>query len=228
MIIPVVVAAVAGGAKDSSPYVRKTSAHAIPKIYSVDPSQKEVLVELIEKLLKDRSPMVLGSAVASFNEVCPDRFDLVHANFRKFCDLLADVDAWGQVPILNMLTRYGRSQFVDPDKPKEEQKDEDNKDDLPGFSFSGMDDLDPDHRILLDSAHHLLYSDNAAVVMAVATLYYYLAPGGEKAKVGKAVCRLVRNAREMQFCVLSSILHMANTNPDIFQPYLTDFFCARN
>jgi len=122
MILQVVIASIVGGSKDSSAYVRKTAAHAIGKVYSLDLSQKEVLVECIDKLLKDRSPLVLGSAVAAFDEVCPDRFDLIHPNFRKFCDILADVDEWGQTCILNMLTRYGRSQFPDPDKPKEEKK----------------------------------------------------------------------------------------------------------
>ena len=38
-----------------SPYVRKTAAHAIPKLYSLDPEQKDQLVEIIEKLLKDQT-----------------------------------------------------------------------------------------------------------------------------------------------------------------------------
>ena len=28
--------------------------------------------------------------------------------------MLVDIDEWGQVVIINMLTRYARSQFVDP------------------------------------------------------------------------------------------------------------------
>ena len=40
---------------DMSPYVRKTAAHAIPKLYTLDPEQKEQLTEIIEKLLKDQT-----------------------------------------------------------------------------------------------------------------------------------------------------------------------------
>ncbi len=40
---------------DMSPYVRKTAATAIPKLYSLDPEQKEQLEEVIEKLLKDQT-----------------------------------------------------------------------------------------------------------------------------------------------------------------------------
>ncbi len=42
----------------SSPYVRKTAAHAISKVYSLDNEQKEELVTVISRLLGDRSVMV--------------------------------------------------------------------------------------------------------------------------------------------------------------------------
>lgn len=58
--------------------------------------------------------LVAGSAVVAFEEVCPDRIDLVHKNYRKLCNLLVDVEDWGQVAIINMLTRYARSQFANP------------------------------------------------------------------------------------------------------------------
>lgn len=47
-------------------------------------------------------------------QVCPERIDLIHKNYRKLCNLLVDVEEWGQVVIINMLTRYARTQFVDP------------------------------------------------------------------------------------------------------------------
>ena len=44
----------------------------------------------------------------AFEEVCPERIDLIHKNYRKLCNLLMDVEEWGQVVIINMLTRYAR------------------------------------------------------------------------------------------------------------------------
>lgn len=52
----------------------------------------------------------------AFETVCPERIDLIHKNYRKLCSLLVDVDEWGQVMILNMLTRYARTQFLNPNK----------------------------------------------------------------------------------------------------------------
>ncbi|KAH8235466.1 hypothetical protein KR032_001015 [Drosophila birchii] len=114
MIVPIVMLAIRDSAADLSPYVRKTAAHAIPKLYSLDAEQKDELVMVIEKLLSDRTTLVVGSAVMAFDEVCPERVDLIHKNYRKLCNLLVDVDEWGQVIIINMLTRYARTQFVDP------------------------------------------------------------------------------------------------------------------
>jgi AP-3 complex subunit beta len=81
----------------------------------LDPEQKNALVEVVEHLLNDSNTMVLGAAVAAFNEVCPDRFDLIHPNFRKLCNLLADIDEWNQIEVIQMLTRYARTQFLNPD-----------------------------------------------------------------------------------------------------------------
>ncbi|XP_039299668.1 AP-3 complex subunit beta-2-like [Nilaparvata lugens] len=114
VIVPIVMLAIRDSASDMSPYVRKTAAHAIPKLHSLDPEQKDELVLVIEKLLSDRTTLVVGSAVMAFEEVCPERIDLVHRHFRKLCNLLVDVDEWGQVLIINMLTRYARTQFADP------------------------------------------------------------------------------------------------------------------
>ena len=60
--------------------------------------------------------LVAGSAIQAFEEVCPERIDLIHKNYRKLCNLLVDVEEWGQVVIIQMLTRYCRTQFVNPNQ----------------------------------------------------------------------------------------------------------------
>ncbi|KAJ8339306.1 hypothetical protein SKAU_G00360920 [Synaphobranchus kaupii] len=71
IIVPIMMLAIKESASDMSPYVRKTAAHAIQKLYSLDQDQKEHLIEVIEKLLKDKSTLVAGSVVMAFEEVCP-------------------------------------------------------------------------------------------------------------------------------------------------------------
>lgn len=227
IIVPIMMLAIKEASSDLSPYVRKTASHAIQKLYSLDPEQKEMLIEVIEKLLKDKSTLVAGSVVMAFEEVCPERIDLIHKNYRKLCNLLVDVEEWGQVVIIHMLTRYARTQFVSPWKEGDinennfytsdgEEKETDNVD-KPYV-------MDPDHRLLLRNTKPLLQSRNAAVVMAVGQLYWHLAPSSEVAIVSKALVRLLRSHREVQYIVLQNIATMSIQKRGMFEPFLKSFY----
>uniref|UniRef100_A0A8C7YZX6 Adaptor related protein complex 3 subunit beta 1a n=1 Tax=Oryzias sinensis TaxID=183150 RepID=A0A8C7YZX6_9TELE len=231
IIVPIMMLAIKEAATDLSPYVRKTSAHAIQKLYSLDPDQKEQLIEVIEKLLKDKSTLVAGSVVVAFEEVCPDRIDLIHKNYRKLCNLLVDVEEWGQVVIISMLTRYARTQFTSPwkedavfdennektfyDSDSEEKK-------VPTEAKPYM--MDPDHRLLLRNTKPLLQSRNTAVVMSVAQLYWHLAPKHEVSVVTKSLVRLLRSHREVQYIVLQNIATMSIQRKGMFEPYMKSFY----
>ncbi|XP_029037427.2 AP-3 complex subunit beta-2 [Osmia bicornis bicornis] len=227
MIVPIVMLAIKDSASDMSPYVRKTAAHAIPKLYSLDSEQKDELISVLEKLLSDKTTLVVGSAVMAFEEVCPERIDLIHKNYRKLCNLLVDVDEWGQVVIVNMLTRYAKTQFVNPNV--------DNLDDDENRLFYDSDSdssnskkpkltLDPDHRLLLRNTKPLLQSRNASVVMAVAQLYHHTAPQSEVIIAAKALIRLLRGHREVQSIVLHCIASISITRKGMFEPFLKSFF----
>ncbi|KAI4793722.1 hypothetical protein KUCAC02_032538, partial [Chaenocephalus aceratus] len=180
IIVPIMMLAIKEAASDMSPYVRKTAAHAIPKLYSLDPEQKDQLIEVIEKLLADKTTLVAGSVVMAFEEVCPERIELIHKNYRKLCNLLIDVEEWGQVVIINMLTRYARTQFLNPNMNEsfleegsdktfygsdedsdEEEEDKDKKAEAPMVKRKPY-VMDPDHRLLLRNTKPLLQSRNAA------------------------------------------------------------------
>ncbi|XP_044139271.1 AP-3 complex subunit beta-2 isoform X2 [Bufo gargarizans] len=239
IIVPIMMLAIKEAASDMSPYVRKTAAHAIPKLYSLDSDQKDQLIEVIEKLLSDKTTLVAGSVVMAFEEVCPERIDLIHKNYRKLCNLLIDVEEWGQVVIINMLTRYARTQFLNPNQ--NESLLEEN----PEKAFYGSDDdegskeekaepssivkrkpyiMDPDHRLLLRNTKPLLQSRNAAVVMAVAQLYFHLAPKAEVGVIAKALVRLLRSHSEVQFVVLQNVATMSIKRRGMFEPYLKSFY----
>lgn len=230
LIIPIVMLAIKDAAQDMSPYVRKTAAHAIPKLYTLDPEQKEELILVIEKLLSDRTTLVVGSAVMAFEEVCPERIELVHKNYRKLCNLLVDVDEWGQVLIINMLTRYARTQFTDPNIEEEVASDQEDKPFYDGSSESEKSSkkpsysLDQDHRLLLRQTKPLLQSRNSAVVMAVAQLYHHIAPTKDVSLVAKALVRLLRSRKEVQSIVLTCIASMSVNRKQIFELYLKSFF----
>ncbi|KAM9735454.1 AP-3 complex subunit beta-1 isoform 1-T1 [Menidia menidia] len=230
IIVPIMMLAIKEAAADLSPYVRKTSAHAIQKLYSLDPEQKEQLIEVIEKLLKDKSTLVAGSVVMAFEEVCPDRIDLIHKNYRKLCNLLVDVEEWGQVVIISMLTRYARTQFSSPwkedgvfDENEKAFYDSDSEEKR-GQTEAKPYIMDPDHRLLLRNTKPLLQSRNTAVVMSVAQLYWHLAPKHEVSVVTKSLVRLLRSHREVQYVVLQNIATMSIQRKGMFEPYMKSFY----
>uniref|UniRef100_W5NCX5 AP-3 complex subunit beta n=1 Tax=Lepisosteus oculatus TaxID=7918 RepID=W5NCX5_LEPOC len=238
IIVPIMMLAIKEAASDMSPYVRKTAAHAIPKLYSLDPDQKDQLIEVIEKLLADKTTLVAGSVVMAFEEVCPERIDLIHKNYRKLCNLLIDVEEWGQVVIINMLTRYARTQFLNPNQNEslleesaekafygsDEDEGKDEKAEAAALPRRKPYVMDPDHRLLLRNTKPLLQSRNAAVVMAVAQLYFHLAPKAEVGVIAKALVRLMRSHSEVQYVVLQNVATMSIKRRGMFEPYLKSFY----
>ncbi|GMF22990.1 unnamed protein product [Phytophthora lilii] len=92
--------------------------------------------------------------------------------------------------------------------------------------IGGGEELDEDHRLLLRSSIPLLKSRNSAVVLAVATLHYYCGTHSMATStlIGKSLVRIMRNQREIQYVVLSVISSMATSRPDMFRPFLQEFF----
>ncbi|RWS11190.1 AP-3 complex subunit beta-2-like protein [Dinothrombium tinctorium] len=205
IIAPIMLIAIRDCSNDMSPYVRKTAAHSIPKLYHLDPDLKEEIITIIERLLQDKTSLVLGSAVAAFEEVCRDRLELIHPHYRKFVSLMADFDEWGQVVLLNMLLRYARTQFVDPNRSNQETLSD----------VSNLVLLDPDHRSLLRNSKPLLQSRNSSVVMAVVQLYLYLAPYSEiNSLIVKPLIRLLHTRQEIQIIVLTNIASLTSTKSE--------------
>lgn len=140
------------------------------------------------------------------------------------------MDEWGQVLIMNMLTRYARTQFADPNVEDEVLSDQDDKPFYDGSSESEKSErkptysLDADHRLLLRQTKPLLQSRNSAVVMSVAQLYHHIAPKNDVNLVAKALIRLLRSRKEVQSVVLTCIASMTIQRKTIFEIYLKSFF----
>lgn len=132
--------------------------------------------------------------------------------------------------IINMLTRYARTQFADPNLEEEVISDQEDKAFYDGSSDSEKSEkkptytLDADHRLLLRQTKPLLQSRNAAVVMSVAQLYHHIAPKNDVMLVAKALIRLLRSRKEVQSIVLTCIASMTINRKAIFELYLKSFF----
>ena len=113
---------------------------------SLDESQLPSLIEILSTLLRDRSPLSVGSVAIAFEAVCPTRLDLLHVHYRRLCRVLIDADEWGQVNLLELLVRYARTMLPRPTTSREETE-----------------EIDPDLELLLVSAEPLFQSCNPAV-----------------------------------------------------------------
>uniref|UniRef100_A0A915NAC7 AP-3 complex subunit beta n=1 Tax=Meloidogyne javanica TaxID=6303 RepID=A0A915NAC7_MELJA len=194
MIAPVMMLAIRDSVRDMSPYVRKVAAHAIPKLYALDPELQNQLIECIDFLLGDKRTLVLGSAVYAFEKTCPVRFDLLHRHFR----LLSPPDN-------NFTTNrqsFSKNKSIDSDGSEDSQL---NKTKSPQT-------LDPDHNLLLVAVRPLLQSRNPAVVMAVSQLLYYIAPFAQLSAVPRALVRLLRGTNEVSYIILVNIASMICSN----------------
>ena len=119
--------------------------------FSLDNAHQPELITIISKLLRDRSPLSIGSVVVAFEAVCPTRLDLLHPHYRRLCRTLIDVDEWGQADILTLLTRYARTMLP---RPLVEPSD---------ASSDPVEEVDQDLKLLLTSSEPLYHSNNPAV-----------------------------------------------------------------
>lgn len=99
--------------QDPDPYVRKTSAICIPKVYDINPElvEDQGFIEILKEMLSDPNPMVVANAVAGLAEIAEvcgkDLIDLDNkATIPKLLAALNECNEWGQVFILDALAQY--------------------------------------------------------------------------------------------------------------------------
>lgn len=98
--------------KDEDPYVRKTAAVCVAKLYDINPDLVEVqgFLELLQELLSDANPTVVANAVAALSEIQENSSDVVlelnTSVLQKLLAALNECTEWGQVFILDALATY--------------------------------------------------------------------------------------------------------------------------
>ena len=63
-------------------------------------------MQIILILLGDSSPGVIGAAAAAFASICPNDLTLIGRNYRRLCEVLPDVEEWGQIILIGVILRY--------------------------------------------------------------------------------------------------------------------------
>ncbi|KAK3378657.1 adaptin N terminal region-domain-containing protein [Lasiosphaeria ovina] len=229
VISQIVSLAIKKGAGDMSSYVRRAAALAIPKCYRLDPSQLPQLLEYLATLLGDKQYYVAGAAVTAFLEVCPERIDMIHKQYRNLIKMVVDMDEWSQLSTLRLFAIYARKCFPRRTKTAKSKAKAVNLQDFYGeaadVSSEGEQVLvvDPDLELLLNSIKPLLQSRNSGVVVAVARCYSAVGtPEYIQLAIGPLVA-LLRGGQDIQQIALFNIVSICLNHPASFVKYASHF-----
>ncbi|KAK3716160.1 AP-3 complex subunit beta [Vermiconidia calcicola] len=233
VISQIVSLAIKKGVSDLSPLVRKAAALACVKCVRLDSSTRPQVEEYIAALLGDKQYYVAGAAVQALMEICPERLDLIHPIYRRLCKMMVDMDEWGQLAVLRLLTIYARRCF--PRRTKrvkraqtQEQKAKDFYEDLEPHeenedAYEEVEQMDPDLELLLTSTQPLLQSRNSAVIVAVTRAYLYLSPTTHLQNAIGPLIALLRSPQDIQQIALHNIVQVCLHTPMLFVPHLRHF-----
>ncbi|KAG5519240.1 hypothetical protein PMAC_002328 [Pneumocystis sp. 'macacae'] len=216
---------------DMSFYVRKSAAISMIKCYRLDPSSISTLIEYLSFLFNDKSHIVLGSALFTFQEICPERLDLIHPHYRRICRTLHELNEWDQTVVLNILLVYARKCFLMPNNTVYYDHHDLNEE---TFCFSEESDqktskvrnnaLNEDLNLLLTSVTPLLKSRNSSVVMAVCKILYHIGPLTKLHELVKPLIRLLKETPNIQYIALTNIVAISIKYPTIFSLFYKHFF----
>lgn len=226
VISQIVSLAIKRGVADLSPHVRKAAALAIPKCYALDPNTLPQLTDHLSTLLGDKQYFVVGPAVQTFLQLCPDRIDLLHRHYRSLVKKLVDMDEWGQLATMQLLLIYARKCF-----PRKKQRV--TKVNKKGFYESDDDEIeeteeyinviDPDLGSFLKACLLLLQNRSAAIVVAAASCLLYLGTTEHITQTIGPLVALLRGPTEIQQAVLPNTVLIALKHAELIVPYTNHF-----
>ncbi|CAI0476134.1 unnamed protein product [Linum tenue] len=98
--------------KDDDPYVRKTAAICVAKLFDINAELVEDrgFLDSLKDLISDNNPMVVANAVAALAEIQESSarpiFEITTSTLSKLLTALNECTEWGQVFILDALSKY--------------------------------------------------------------------------------------------------------------------------
>ncbi|KAK5060014.1 hypothetical protein LTR84_009898 [Exophiala bonariae] len=226
VISQIVSLAIKRGAGDMSPHVRKAAALAIPKCYNLDPNTLPQLLEYLSILLGDKQYFVVGPAVQTFLQLCPDRIDLIHKHYRSLVKKLVDMDEWSQLATLRLLLSYSRQCFPQKTHRVTKVNKKGFYDDEPDEEVETGDVvriLDPDLELLLKACQSLLHSRSTAVIISVTSCFLYLGTTEYLKQAVGPLIGLLHSPPEIEEVALCNIVLISLSAPQLFVPYTSHF-----
>jgi AP-1 complex subunit beta-1 len=197
--------------KDEDPYVRKTAAVCVAKLYDISPELVEDrgFVDNLREMISDANPTVVANAVSALNEISDNSGKdvmMMTANvLQKLLAALNECTEWGQVFILDSLSQYS------PQDTREAEG------------------------IIERVTPRLQHANSAVVMSAVKVILRYLDEVTNQ-EVVRAVCKklapplvtLLNSEPEIQYVALRNINLIVLKRPKILEHEIKVFFCKYN
>jgi AP-1 complex subunit beta-1 len=197
--------------KDESPYVRKTAAICVAKLFDINPTLclENGFLEILQELIGDPNPMVVANSVtalAEISEAAPETkaLQITPNTLRKMLMALNECTEWGRVTLLSTLADY-----------------------------KAVDVKESEH--ICERVSPQFQHVNASVVLAAVKVVFlhmrYIsaeASNGYLKKMAPPLVTLVSSASEVQYVALRNIDLLLQKQPDILSKELRVFFCKYN
>ncbi|KAJ9621664.1 beta-adaptin [Taxawa tesnikishii (nom. ined.)] len=197
--------------KDESPYVRKTAAICVAKLFDLNPTLclENGFLEQLQEMVGDSNPMVVANSVtalAEINEAAPETKALVvtSATLKKMLLALNECTEWGRITILTTLADY-----------------------------KAADQKEAEH--VCERVSPQFQHVNPSVVLAAVKVVFlhmqYVGPELARSylkKMAPPLVTLVSSQPEVQYVALRNIDLLLQKQPDILSKEMRVFFCKYN
>lgn len=197
--------------KDEDPYVRKTAAVCVAKLYDISPELVEDrgFLDVLRDLISDANPTVVANAVASLSEIADtsgrDVMMVTASVLQKLLAALNECTEWGQVFILDSLSRYS------PTDAREAEG------------------------IIERVSPRLQHANSAVVMSAVKVILRYMEEITNQEvtrtlskKLAPPLVTLLNSEPEIQYVALRNINLIVLKRPKILEHEIKVFFCKYN
>ena len=201
--------------RDDDPYVRKTAAVCVAKLYDIAPEMvvERGFLDTLHDLISDSNPSVVANAVAALSEIAEatgrDVMKVSAAVLQKLLAALNECTEWGQVFILDSLAKYTPAD---------------------GREAEG---------IIERVTPRLQHANSAVVMSAVKVILSYMElMGGSNIrndairaltrKLAPPLVTLLNSEPEIQYVALRNINLIVQKRPHILENEIKVFFCKYN
>lgn len=197
--------------RDESPYVRKTAAICVAKLFDLNPTMclENGFLETLQEMIGDSNPMVVANSVTALveiNETAPETkaLKITSTTLKKMLMALNECTEWGRVTILTTLAEYEAH------------------------------DVKESEHICERVAPQFQHVNASVVLAAVKVVFLHMkniSPELNKQytkKMAPPLVTLVASAPEVQYVALRNIDLLLQAMPDILCKELRVFFCKYN